>query len=100
MTIPEVYQKFRHLDHLLSDLRWLTDDEDTVSPLQMQILRECWAAIRDERQTQPVSVSPPPTSTGCCCDAHTHCGRCLQCAIHGLPPPCADSGDEATRPTP
>ena len=40
MTIEECYEKFKHLDYLLSDEEWLS----TESP-QSYILHHCWQAI-------------------------------------------------------
>ena len=44
MTIPEVYQVYKHLDECLSDRAWLGDD------LLSQILFELWEAIRDDQK--------------------------------------------------
>ena len=40
--VKEVYEKFKHLDFLLSDLKWLPDD------MRGWILFELWQAIRNE----------------------------------------------------
>ena len=40
MTLKETYDKYKHLDHLLSDKEWLADD------LQHMILYDLWQAIK------------------------------------------------------
>lgn len=45
--IKEVYEKFKHLDHLLSDKEWMTPDKSEVSPAYT-ICYELWRAIKNE----------------------------------------------------
>lgn len=42
--ITTVYERFKHLDHLLSDDAWM--EAGDPSPFR-QMLYECWAAIRE-----------------------------------------------------
>jgi hypothetical protein len=42
MTIKECYEKFKHLDDLLSDRRWMADE----SPVH-NVLNEMWEAIKE-----------------------------------------------------
>ena len=47
-TIREVYERFTHLDTVLSDTRWMTRAGTQVeeSALHPVLLHDCWAAIR------------------------------------------------------
>ncbi len=40
LPLTEVYERYKHLDHLLSDEEWL------VSDIQGKILYDLWKAIR------------------------------------------------------
>jgi len=42
MTVRECYEKFKHLDYLLSDEQWL----DALTP-QRAVFFDCWQAIRE-----------------------------------------------------
>jgi hypothetical protein len=42
--IQKVYEKYKHLDHLLSDASWLGDDFRSIQ------LYEFWAAIKEAAQ--------------------------------------------------
>ena len=48
MTITEVYDKFNHLDDLLSDRRWLKGED-----LASYVLYELWQAVKEELNNQP-----------------------------------------------
>ena len=48
MTITEVYDKFKHLDDLLSDRRWLKGED-----LASYVLYELWQAVKEELNNQP-----------------------------------------------
>jgi hypothetical protein len=64
MTITEVYNKYKHLDRLLSDEQWIADS------LQGRILFDLWQAIKggeanDHRGTSNIHTTtqtnqPPP----------------------------------------
>jgi len=44
MTIEEIYEKYKHLDKLLSDKEWLPDT------FQGSILYDLWQAIKNLRK--------------------------------------------------
>lgn len=46
MNLIEIYEKFKHLDPILSDKRWLELDEE--GNLTNQILFDLWQAIKEE----------------------------------------------------
>ncbi len=46
MSTHDVYEKWKHLDHLLSDRDWLTTDDDGHTDIRMMILYESWQAIK------------------------------------------------------
>ena len=48
MNIQEAYNKFKHLDDLLSDRRWLKGED-----LASYVLYELWQAVKDEVENQP-----------------------------------------------
>jgi hypothetical protein len=52
MTDPirEVYEQYKHLDHLLSDDQWLIGekDDDRASLTYRRMVYEMWGAIRAE----------------------------------------------------
>lgn len=53
MTLKEVYEKYKHLDKVLSDpiLRNLYDIDPKIDPalaLKNHILHNCWEAIKKE----------------------------------------------------
>jgi len=50
MTIHDVYEKWKHLDHLLSDREWLAVDENGNKGILMMILYESWQAIKAEAE--------------------------------------------------
>ncbi len=43
--ILEVYERFKHLDTLLSDESWMFDDDQPKSPMR-HYLYDLWAAIK------------------------------------------------------
>ncbi len=44
MTIREVYQEYKHLDYLLSDKKWLPNNQIGY------IVYELWQAIKKEKE--------------------------------------------------
>jgi hypothetical protein len=51
MTDPirEVYERYKHLDHLLSDDQWIIgEDDDRASLTYRRMMYEMWGAIRAE----------------------------------------------------
>jgi hypothetical protein len=49
MTIREVYERYKHLDHLLCDDQWLIgEDDDRSSLTYRRMVYEMWGAIREE----------------------------------------------------
>lgn len=50
MTIKEVYEKYEHIDRLLSDRQWLPDT------LQGQIVCDLWQAIEAAAQSEDVTA--------------------------------------------
>ena len=51
MTIKEVYEKYKHLDALLSDHEWLIDGEKgEASRTINRILFDCWQAIKKSQE--------------------------------------------------
>jgi hypothetical protein len=51
MTDPirEVYERYKHLDHLLSDYQWIIgEDDDRASLTYRRMVYEMWGAIREE----------------------------------------------------
>lgn len=55
MSIHTVFEKYHHLDHLLSDRDWLTTDDDGNTDIRMMILYESWQAIKDELNATPAT---------------------------------------------
>jgi len=51
MTTKDVFEKYKHMDHLLSDRRWLGES------LLNQIAYDFWQAIK--------ASNPGPLSAGC-----------------------------------
>jgi len=47
MTITEAWEKWKHIDHVLSDRAWLGD-----SPMQ-EILYDLWHAVKQGREMPP-----------------------------------------------
>lgn len=47
MTIKEIYDEYKHFDHILSDKRWFKLDGEDGS-LVNQILFDLWQAIKEE----------------------------------------------------
>ncbi len=50
MSIHTVFEKWKHLDNLLSDREWLTTDDDGGTDIRMMILYESWQAIKAEAE--------------------------------------------------
>lgn len=54
MTIKEIYEKYKHFDHLLSDKQWLTflkflpPENSEDGSFVNQILFDLWQAIKEE----------------------------------------------------
>jgi hypothetical protein len=56
MTIREVYERYKHLDHLLSDDQWLIgEDDDRASLTYRRMVYEMWGAIRAEIERMETS---------------------------------------------
>lgn len=53
MTILQVYEKYKHLDQLLSDTRWVEDN------LKGRITYELWQAIKVHAQRKAAKVPCP-----------------------------------------
>ena len=51
MTVADVYDKYRHLDRLLSDTEWLGEDN-----FRSSILHDLWLAVRAEALKQQAAV--------------------------------------------
>lgn len=52
--IVDCYWQFRHLDHLLSDEKWLIgENDDTASLTYRRMVYEMWQAIRTAKEDQP-----------------------------------------------
>lgn len=51
MTIQEVYNKYKHLDHLLNDKEWLCPIGSEIN-LKNHILYDCWKAIKAEAESE------------------------------------------------
>lgn len=69
MSIHTVFEKYHHLDHLLSDRDWLTTDDDGNTDIRMMILYESWQAIKDELNATPATRkirASPLRSCDCC----------------------------------
>lgn len=49
MNIQEVYEKYKEIDHLLSDRRWMGDGDGILK----SILYDCWDAIIEEIEQMP-----------------------------------------------
>ena len=43
MTIKEVYEKYKHLDHLLTDKKWLSEDFNGY------MIFDFWEAIKENQ---------------------------------------------------
>jgi hypothetical protein len=58
-SLEAVYEKYKHLDHLLSDAEWLTVSDDRAAPnLQAHILYDLWQAVRSARgQSEPALLA-------------------------------------------
>ena len=48
MTPADVYEKYKHLDRLLSDPEWLPKSFESY------ILRDLWCSIRDEQAAKVI----------------------------------------------
>jgi hypothetical protein len=56
MTIREVYERYKHLDHLLSDDQWIIgEDDDRASLTYRRMVYEMWGAIRAEIERMETS---------------------------------------------
>lgn len=51
--IEQVYERYKHWNHLLSDPEWLLSDPEWLPPgIVGTMLHECWAAIKAEVKKQ------------------------------------------------
>lgn len=85
MSIHTVFEKYHHLDHLLSDPDWLKlRDEAGNENILNHILFESWQAIKDELNVTPATRkirASPLRSCDCClwnfegeCNLRPHSG--------------------------
>jgi hypothetical protein len=51
MTLRKVWEKYKHLDRVISDPQWADDD------LRMRILRDCWQEIKAHVEAE--GAAPP-----------------------------------------
>ena len=53
-TIREVYEQYKHLDHLLRDQEWLIGSgDDSTSLTWRRMVFDMWQAIRKAMEDQP-----------------------------------------------
>ena len=66
MAIAEVYEKYKHMDSLLSDSEWMRPNGDSDSDRLQRIMggytHEFWLAIKAEIKSAEASVSSPKVS--------------------------------------
>jgi hypothetical protein len=77
MTTKELWERYKHMDRLLIDRRWL----DEKSP-QAQCLYDCWQVIRAANRAESAPSAAPNTARAQSCDGCTademDCIRCVR----------------------
>ena len=65
MNTHDVFEKWKHLDHLVSDREWLAVDENGNKGILMMILYESWQAIKKQMIETRIDSTPLTSCHDC-----------------------------------